>query len=238
MITGASRRIGRAAALGLARQGADIAVTARSAAGEISAVADEVRALGSECVAVMGDVTREEDVRRMVAAAIEELGEIDILINNAAIRQACPMLEMSLSDWHAVCSVILDGAFLMCREVIPSMIRQGGGTVVNIGGVSGHIGGSERAHVSAAKAGLVGLTKSVAVEFADRGITANCVVPGKIGGKRSATSGESPNLRMPILVGREGDISEAAGVIVSMCLPHSRFMTGQTVHVSGGLYMP
>ena len=113
------------------------------------------------------------------------------------------------------------------------MLENGGGTVVNIGGMTGHTGAVARAHVCAAKAGLVGLTKAIAVEFADQGITANCVVPGKIGGKRSATSGASPDVGAKIPLGREGEIEEAAGMIVTMCLPHARFMTGQTVHVSG-----
>jgi len=110
--------------------------------------------------------------------------------------------------------------------------------VINVGGVSAHTGAKKRAHVCASKAGLVGLTKAIAVEFADRGITANCVAPGKIGGERSATSGASPDVASNVLLDRQGKIEEAAGMIVSMCLPHARFMTGQTVHVSGGLYMP
>ena len=145
---------------------------------------------------------------------------------------------MTLDEWREINAVVLDGAFLMCRAALPAMIKRGGGTVINVGGVSGHIGAKGRAHVATAKAGLVGLTKAIAVEFADKGITANCVSPGKIGGKRSATSGASPEMSAPILLGREGEIHEAAGAIVSMCLPHARFMTGQTIHVSGGLYMP
>jgi 3-oxoacyl-[acyl-carrier protein] reductase len=126
----------------------------------------------------------------------------------------------------------------MSREVLPIMLENSGGTIINIGGVTAHLGAKERAHVCAAKAGLVGLTKAIAVEFADRGITANCVVPGKIGGPRSATSGVSPLTVGEIPLGREGEIEEVAGMIVTMCLPHARFMTGQSIHVSGGLYMP
>jgi len=237
-ITGASRRIGRATALGLAGLGAEIVVTARIARGELEGVAEEVRGLGSRATAALGDVTRESDVSRMVAEAMDAHGRIDILINNAAIRRACPLTEMSLEEWREINAVVLDGAFLMCRSIIPIMIEQGGGTIVNVGGVSGHIGAKERAHVATAKAGLAGLTKAIAVEFADKGITANCVAPGKIGGKRSSTSGASPEMSVPILLGRHGEIDEASGMIVSMCLPHARFMTGQTVHVSGGLYMP
>jgi len=238
LVTGASRRIGRATALGLARHGADVAITAKAARDEIEAVAGEIRALGRRAHVAMGDVTDETDAARMVAEALDAFGRIDILVNNAAIRRQAPLLEMSLAEWREINAVILDGAFLMSRAVLPAMVAQGYGVVVNIGGVTGHIGAKNRAHVCAAKAGLVGLTKAIAVEFADRGITANCLVPGKIGGERSATSGASPAMAGEILLGREGEIDEAAGMVVALCMPAARFMTGQSVHVSGGLYMP
>lgn len=238
LVTGASRRIGRSTALGLARHGANLVITARAAKDEIEAVAEEIRAIGRNATVLMGDVTDEADVARMAEEARAAEGRIDVLINNAAVRRQVPFLEMTLADWREINAVILEGAFLMSRAVLPVMLENGGGTIVNIGGMTGHTGAKERAHVCAAKAGIVGLTKAIAVEFADRGITANCVVPGKIGGKRSATSGASPQVAANILLGREGDIEEAAGMVVTMCLPHARFMTGQTVHVSGGLYMP
>jgi 3-oxoacyl-[acyl-carrier protein] reductase len=237
-ITGASRRIGRATALGLAREGADLLLNARSARDEVEAVAEEVRGLGRRATVVMGDVTDEAEVARMAEEAKAASGRIDILVNNAAIRRQAPFMEMSLAEWREINAVILDGAFLMCRAVLPVMIAGGGGTIVNIGGVSAHIGAKERAHVAAAKAGIVGLTKALAVEFADRNVTVNCVAPGKIGGERSKTAGESPKMPAEIPLGREGDIEEAAGMVVALCLPQARFMTGQTVHVSGGLYMP
>ncbi len=237
IITGASRRIGRSTALGLARHGADLLITARTARDEVEAVAEEIRKLGRKAVVTLGDVTSEADAARLAELARSSFGGVDILINNAAVRRRSPFLEMTLSEWQEINAIILDGAFLTCRAIIPLMLEEGG-TIVNIGGVSGHIGADRRAHVCTAKAGIVGLTKALAVEFADRGITANCIVPGKIGGKRSATSGDSPSLPSEILLGRMGEIEETAGMIVSMCLPHARFMTGQSVHVSGGLYMP
>lgn len=237
-ITGASRRIGRATALGLAGEGADLLLNARSARDEVEGVAEEVRALGGRAAVVMGDVTDEAAVKRMVDEAAAAFGRIDILVNNAAIRRQSPFTEMSYAEWREIMGVILDGAFLMCRAVLPVMVAGGGGTIVNIGGVTAHIGARNRAHVSAAKAGLVGLTKALAVEFADRNVTVNCVAPGKIGGERSKTSGESAKMTAEIVLGREGKIEEAAGMIVALCLPQARFMTGQTVHVSGGLYMP
>jgi 3-oxoacyl-[acyl-carrier protein] reductase len=237
-ITGASRRIGRATALGLAREGADLLLNARSARDEVEGVAAEVRALGRRAAVVMGDVTDEAAVKRMAAEAASAFGRIDILVNNAAIRRQVPFTEMSYGEWREIMAVILDGAFLMCRAVLPGMVAGGGGTIVNIGGVSAHIGAKDRAHVAAAKAGLVGLTKALAVEFADRNVTVNLLAPGKIGGERSKSSGESAKMTAEIVLGREGEIEEAAGMIVALCLPQARFMTGQTVHVSGGLYMP
>ncbi len=237
LVTGASRRIGRATALGLARAGADLVITAKSARDEIAAVADEIRGLGRRAEVVLGDVSAEADVALMAEAARKSFGRLDVLVSNAAIRRQAPFIEMTLEEWREINAVVLDGAFLISRAALPLMIAGGGGTIVLIGGVTAHIGAAKRAHVCAAKAGLTGLAKALAVEFADRGITANCVAPGKIGGERSASAGKSPIPADRIPLGREGTVEEAAGVIVGMCMPHARFMTGQTVHVSGGLYM-
>lgn len=219
-ITGASRRIGRATALGLAREGADLLLNARSARGEVEGVAEEVRALGRRAAVAMGDVTDESAVARMVEEGAGAFGRIDILVNNAAIRRQAPFTEMSYADWREIMAVILDGAFLMCRAVLPVMVAAGGGTIVNIGGVSAHVGARNRAHVAAAKAGLVGLTKALAVEFADRNVTVNCLAPGKIGGERSKSAGESPKMPAEILLGREGEIDEAAGMVVEIGRAH------------------
>ena len=238
MITGASRRIGRSTALALAAAGADLVLNARSARDEVEAVAEEVRRRGRRALVAMADVTREDEVARMVDNASAEFGRIDILINNAAIRKQAPFTDMTYDDWRQILAVILDGAFLCSRAVLPVMVAGGGGTIVNIGGLTAHIGAANRAHVCTAKAGLVGLTKALAIEFADRGVTVNCVVPGKIGGERSKSSGVSPIGADRIPLGREGDVAEVAGMVAAMCMPAARFMTGQSVHVSGGLYMP
>jgi 3-oxoacyl-[acyl-carrier protein] reductase len=238
LVTGASRRIGRAVALGLAQQGAAVVVHARSSRDEVEAVAAEIRAAGGKALAVLGDVTLESDVERIFQEARDGLGEITILINNAAIRGERGFLEMTLEDWRQIHSVILEGAFLCSREALRGMVNAGGGTIVNIGGVTAHVGAKARAHVSAAKAGIVGLTKALALEFADRGVTVNCVAPGKIGGPRSASAGASPDMGAGPIVGRPGEVDEAAYMVVSLCRPGARFTTGQTVHVSGGMYMP
>ncbi len=237
-ITGASRRIGRATALGLARDGAAVVITARTARDEIAAVAGEIHAEGGRALALLMDITEETAVEAAVKEAARQFGGIDILVNNAAIRKQSPFLKVGLEDWRRVMGVNLDGVFLITRAVLPSMLARGGGTIVNIGGSTAHTGTRNRAHVAASKAALVGLTKALAVEFADRNITVNCVAPGKIGGKRSATAGASPIRTKDVLLGRDGAIEEAAFVVRMMCQPRARFMTGQTVHVSGGLYFP
>jgi 3-oxoacyl-[acyl-carrier protein] reductase len=240
LITGASRRIGRATALALAREGAAVVLNARAQAGEIAGVAREIEDAGGRAVPHLADVADEAAVAGMMDAAVARFGRLDILVNNAAIRRQSPFLEMTLAEWRAMFQVIVDGAFLCCRAAIPHMLKAGGGRIVNVGGVSAHTGVHHRAHVAAAKAALVGLTRALAVEFAGRGITVNCVVPGKIGGRRSATAGEAPPFPhdMKPLVAGEGVPEDVAGAILWLSLPSSRFVTGQTLHVSGGMFLP
>ena len=240
LVTGAVRRIGRATALALAAEGAAVVVNTRSSRDEAEAVAAEIEAGGGRALVQLADVTDEAAVAGMVAAAVERFGRLDILVNNAADRRQAPLTEISLAEWRHITGIIVDGAFLCARACLPHMVAAGGGTVINIGGVSAHAGAFNRAHVVTAKAALVGLTKAIAVEYADRGVTANCVVPGKIGGERSRTAGESPPMAAGAgpIVGRLGEVGEVAALVRHLCLPASRYITGQTIHVSGGMYMP
>jgi 3-oxoacyl-[acyl-carrier protein] reductase len=240
LVTGAVRRIGRAIALALAGDGAAVVINTRSSREEAEGVAAEIEAKGGRALVEIADVTDEAAVQAMVDAALARFGRLDILVNNAADRRQAPLTEIGLADWRHITGIIVDGAFLCARACLPPMVAGGGGTVINIGGVSGHTGAHGRAHVITAKAALVGLTKAIAVEFADRGVTANCVVPGKIGGARSRTAGEAPTMgggAHPI-VGRTGTPEEVAAVVRQLCLPQSRYITGQTIHVSGGMYLP
>ena len=241
IVTGAARRNGRDTAYALAGAGAAVVVNTRSSMPEVEAVAEEIRRRGGRSIAVRADVTSEADVARMVAATVAEFGRLDILVNNAADRAIAPFVEMELAEWRRVTGIVLDGAFLCARAAIPHMIAAGAGRIINMGGVTGHIGAHQRAHVSTAKAGLVGLTKALAVEFGEQGITVNCVVPGKIGGPRSATAGEPPASGgggARLLTGGEGTTEEVAAMILHLCLPVSRFITGQSIHISGGAYLP
>ncbi|HEV7265476.1 MAG TPA: SDR family oxidoreductase [Falsiroseomonas sp.] len=239
IVTGAARRNGRDTAYALAGAGAAVVVNTRASMAEVEAVAAEIRGRGDRALAIQADVTSEADVARMVATTVAEFGRLDILVNNAADRAIAPFVEMELAEWRRVTGIILDGAFLCARAAIPHMIAAGGGRIINMGGVTGHIGAHQRAHVSTAKAGLVGLTKALAVEFGGDGITVNCVVPGKIGGPRSATAGEAPGSGgARVLTGGEGATAEVAAMILHLCLPVSRFITGQSIHISGGAYLP
>ncbi len=240
LVTGGVRRIGLAIALALARQGATIVVNAKTSREEAEDAVREIEALGGTARAILADVTDEAAVAGMVAAIGRDLGGVDILINNAAVRREATFTDISLAEWHAIMAVVLDGAFLCSRAVIPGMLAKGHGSIVNIGGVTAHIGATRRAHVLAAKAGLVGLTKGLAVEYGHAGITVNCVVPGRIGGSRSATSGPGgaiPGGGHP-LVGREGTPEDVAAAVALLCGPGGRYITGQAIHVSGGLYLP
>jgi 3-oxoacyl-[acyl-carrier protein] reductase len=236
IITGGVRRIGKAMALALARDGAAVVINARSSRAEADKAAAEITAAGGRALVHMSDITDEAAVGRMVDTVVATFGRVDILVNNAANRGEAHFLDMTYKQWRDILAVILDGAFLCSRAVLPHMVKNKYGRIINMGGVSTHLGAPGRAHVATGKMGIVGFTKALASEFAPHGITVNCVVPGKIGGERSATSGSGIKAALP--VGREGTPQDVAAMVRMICEPTSSYLTGQTYHVSGGLYMP
>ena len=238
IVTGAGRNIGRAIALALAEGGAAVAVNSRSDRAGVDAVVGEIESEGGKALAVMADVTDEAAVARMVEATAKRFGGIDILINNAAVRPERPLEVMSLADWRSVLSVILDGAFITVQAALPHLKKSEAGTVLNIGGVSGHAGTKDRAHVVTAKAGLTGLTRSFAHDLADAWVTANCVVPGLIDTTRdpSAPLPHHHNVKTT-LTGRFGLPQEIAAAVLFLAGPNARYITGQTLHVNGGVYL-
>jgi 3-oxoacyl-[acyl-carrier protein] reductase len=233
LVTGAARNIGRAIARSLAAGGASVMVNARTSRAEAERT---VEMIGSNAALHIADITKPAEVKALVDAAVERFGRLDFLVNNAAVRYETAFAEIKYEEWRQVLAIVLDGAFLCAQAVLPHLVKAGGGTIVNIGGQTGHRGAAERAHVITAKAGLAGMTKALAMDLAPHRITVNCVVPGRIGGERSATSGHG--ISHATLVGREGTPDEVAEVVRTLCGPAGGFITGQTIHVSGGLYMP
>jgi 3-oxoacyl-[acyl-carrier protein] reductase len=240
LVTGAARRIGRAIALSLAEDGATVVVHTRNSESEARGVVTDIERLGGAAHLCLADITDEASVRAMAADIGTRFGRLDVLVNNAAIRATAPFLEMTLRQWREITATILDGAFIVTSSCVPLMLRGGdGGAIVNIGGVSAHIGAMNRVHVMTAKAGIEGFTRALAMELAGHRITANCIVPGHIAGVRSKTAGAEVTLgsgQHP-LVERPGAPEDVAAMMRPLWLPTGRYITGQTIHVNGGLYM-
>jgi len=237
VVTGAARNIGRAIALSLAEAGAAVVVNARVSRAEAEAVAQQIEERQGRALVALADVTDESAVRGMMDATLAKFGRLDIVVNNAAVRRERPIEEMDLAEFRSVVALILEGAFLTTRAALPALKRSDGAAIVNIGGMTGHSGAAERAHVVTGKAGLVGLTKALAHELAAAGITVNCVVPGLIDTVRT---GGIPTVhkRNPPLVGRLGRPEEVAEMVRHLAGPRGRFITGQTIHVNGGAFLP
>ena len=240
IVTGSARNIGRAIAITLARAGAAVVVNAAKSGTEAQDVVKEIEGFGGRAVAQLADVTDPTGARSLVATAITTFGRLDCLVNNAAVRRETSFAGMSLAEWREVLSVILDGAFLMTQAALPCIVQSDAGTVINIGGMSAHTGAANRAHVVTAKAGLVGLTRALAHEFAGDGVTFNCVVPGMIETVRGGSAALEPShhaRHMPLL-GRRGLPDEIAALVHYLAGPGARYLTGQTIHANGGTFMP
>jgi 3-oxoacyl-[acyl-carrier protein] reductase len=238
LITGSGRNIGRATALKFAGEGAHIVVNARSNEAEAEAVAREVREKGAKALALLADVAKKDEVDRMVARAMSEFGRVDILVNNAAIRPHKPFTEVTMADWEHVRGVVLDGAIYCTKAVISSMVENRYGRILFFVGDGAYTGGAGRAHVSAAKMGLVGLARSLAAEFAPNNIRVNVVSPGSIDTRRDNPEwyqGRVPNAG-GIPLGRQGHVDEIAATCLFLVSDDGGFITGQTIHVNGGAH--
>jgi len=236
LITGSGRNIGRATALKLAGEGAHIIVNARTNQAEADAVAHEVRDRGVKSLAILADIGKKDQVDAMVARTLGEFGRIDILINNAAIRPHKPFTEVTVQDWERVRGVVLDGAFYCTQAAIPSMVKNQYGRILFFTGEGAFTGGSGRAHVSAAKMGLVGLARALASEFAPQNIRVNVVSPGSIDTRRDNPEwyqGHAPSAA-GIPLGRQGHVNEIASACLFLVSDDGGFVTGQTIHVNGG----
>jgi 3-oxoacyl-[acyl-carrier protein] reductase len=236
LVTGSGRNIGRATVLKLAGEGAHVVVNARSNQAEADDVAREARDRGVRALSVIADVAERDQVEAMAAKAVSEFGRIDILINNAAIRPHKPFTELTVEDWERVRGVVLDGALYLTRAVIASMVKNNYGRILFFTGDGAFTGGKGRAHVSAAKMGLVGMARALATEFAPNNIRVNVVSPGSIDTRRDNPEwyqGRVPDAAGTPL-GRQGHVDEIAATCLFLVSDDGGFITGQTIHVNGG----
>ena len=237
LVTGAGRNIGRAMAKSLAAGGAAIVVNVRSNKAEAEQVVREIERDGGKAIAAITDVGDEQAVFAMVADAARQLGRIDYLINNAALRGERTFEEMSFTEWRTVLGVVLDGAFHCAKACLPHLKQSGAGAIVNIGGLSAHTGSKHRAHVTTAKLGLVGFTRGLAHDLAGDHVTVNLVAPGTVDTPRDpAAVKPAHHLTHNMLMGRRGAPDEVATMVRFLCGPGARYITGQTIHVNGGAY--
>ena len=239
VVTGAARNIGREIARDLARGGAAVLVHANTSTEAAAETVAMITAEGGRAVLAGGDVTNEADMQALMQRAIDQFGKIDILVNNAALRRETTFENLTYAEWREVTSVILDGAVLCAKAALPGLKLAGGGSIINLGGMSAHVGTTDRAHVVAAKTGVVGLTRALAFDLAPFHVTVNCVVPGLIDTKRGKSGHGSASLaaaRVP-LAGRLGRPEEVASMVRTLAGPNSRYITGQTIHVNGGAFL-
>jgi 3-oxoacyl-[acyl-carrier protein] reductase len=245
LVTGGGSGMGRASALRLAQEGAAVAVTdVRLDAA--TAVAKEIKDLAGNAMAVDCDVVDEASVGDAVASAVETFGRLDALVVCAGVMIPCSTHDITLEDWHRVIGVNLTGVFLPVKHAIPHLLKAGDGTIVTIGSTASLVGSGRSATYAASKGGVLQLTRYVAVEYADQGLRANCLCPGKVstsirknsaalvGGARPSAVTVGPHDLRPAPIARSADPSEIASVVAFLCSSDSSFMTGTAVTVDGG----
>ncbi len=238
VITGGGRGIGKAIAETLARRGVNIVVVDVNL--DIAKeTADYLAALGVKTLAVKADVSKASDVSAIFEAAAKEFGKVEILVNNAGITKDGLLMRMREEDWDAVLNINLKGTFLCTKEAIRLMAKQRYGRIVNIASIVAFMGNPGQANYSASKAGIVGLTKTTAKEYAGRGITANAVAPGFI--TTAMTDALPENVRTEMMkaipMNRFGTVEDVANAVAFFAAPESGYITGQAMHVNGGMYM-
>jgi len=239
IVTGGNSGIGMAIVLELANQGANIVIDYVAHPEAEQELEAQLHALGERAIGVKADVSQYSELQKLFAAAVNEFGRVDILVNNAGLTRDGLAMRMSEEDWDVVLDTNLKGAFNFMQGVMRPMIKQRSGRIVNISSVAGLMGNAGQANYAASKAGLIGLTKSLARELASRGITVNAVAPGFI--TTDMTSGLPENLKTAVVqqipLGRFGEPEDIAAAVAFLAGPEAKYITGQTLTVDGGMVM-
>ncbi|EFS17315.1 3-oxoacyl-[acyl-carrier-protein] reductase [Staphylococcus capitis C87] len=239
LVTGASRGIGRSIALQLAEEGYNVAVNYAGSKDKAEAVVEEIKAKGVDSFAIQANVANGDEVKAMIKEVVSQFGSVDVLVNNAGITRDNLLMRMKEQEWDDVIDTNLKGVFNCIQKVTPQMLRQRGGAIINLSSVVGAVGNPGQANYVATKAGVVGLTKSSARELASRGITVNAVAPGFI--VSDMTDALSDELKDQMLeqipLARFGEDTDIANTVAFLASDKAKYITGQTIHVNGGMYM-
>ncbi|MES5395218.1 3-oxoacyl-[acyl-carrier-protein] reductase [Bacillus amyloliquefaciens] len=239
VVTGASRGIGRAIALDLAKNGCNVVVNYSGNEAKANEVVDEIKSLGRNAIAVKADVSNSEEVQNMMKGAVAEFSSIDILVNNAGITKDNLLMRMKENEWDDVININLKGVFNCTKAVTRQMMKQRSGRIINVSSIVGVSGNPGQANYVAAKAGVIGLTKSSAKELASRNITVNAIAPGFISTDMTDKLSKEVQDEMlkQIPLARFGEPSDISSVVTFLASEGSRYMTGQTLHIDGGMVM-
>lgn len=239
VVTGASRGIGRAIALQLAAEGANVVVNFSGSEQKASEVVQEIQNLGAQAIAVQANISDSESVQQLMNAAIEQFGAIDVLVNNAGITRDNLLMRMKEDEWDEVINTNLKGVFLCTKAVTRQMMKQRAGRIINISSIVGVMGNAGQANYVAAKAGVIGLTKTTARELASRNILVNAIAPGFISTEMTDTLPEDVKSSMltQIPLAKLGNPEDVAKAVVFLASDDASYMTGQTLHIDGGMYM-
>ncbi len=239
LVTGASRGIGRSIALQLAEEGYNVAVNYAGSKEKAEAVVEEIKAKGVDSFAIQANVADADEVKAMIKEVVSQFGSLDVLVNNAGITRDNLLMRMKEQEWDDVIDTNLKGVFNCIQKATPQMLRQRSGAIINFSSVVGAVGNPGQANYVATKAGVIGLTKSAARELASRGITVNAVAPGFI--VSDMTDALSDELKEQMLtqipLARFGQDTDIANTVAFLASDKAKYITGQTIHVNGGMYM-